>query len=244
MIYNELQDIENRYDIKILFSCESGSRAWGFPSPDSDYDIRFVYVHSKEYYLSVFKKADHIGLPINNELDIYGWDLSKVLQLMGKSNTTPFEWLQSPIFYKEDSLFQKELWNLCQSYFCARTNTHHYLGIARGAMESMDGNHIKIKKLFYILRPLLSALWCVEKQTIAPMTIFPLMKLLPEDLSRKVNDLIELKSAAEEGYMIEVDASLQQWMNETYRYCTEKSGLLDKKIFDLSLADHFFRRVI
>ena len=243
-IQQKLTEIEKTHGIKILYSCESGSRAWGFPSPDSDYDVRFIYTRSFEDYLTIQPKKDHLSFPINDELDIYGWDISKVLQLITKSNTTPFEWLQSPVVYKEDAIFKNELWMLCQSYFCPRSNIHHYLGIARGAMETMDGKDIKIKKLFYVLRPILAGLWCVEKNTIAPMSIFPLMDLLTDDLRKKVLSLIELKSTANESYLIEIDKDIKTWIDETFNYCMKTSQQLTKKGFDGKIADEFFRKTI
>lgn len=243
-IQQKLTEIEKTHGIKILYSCESGSRAWGFPSPDSDYDVRFIYSLAIEEYLTIQPKKDHLSFPINDELDIYGWDISKVLQLITKSNTTPFEWLQSPVIYKEDTIFKNELWTLCQNYFCPRSNIHHYLGIARGAMETMDGKDIKIKKLFYVLRPILAALWCAERNTIAPMSIFPLMDLLSDDLRRKVLSLINLKSTASEGYLIEIDQDIKTWIDRIFDYCMEASQQLIKKDFDTKIADEFFRKTI
>lgn len=244
IIQDKLTEIEKEYGIKIHYSCESGSRAWGFPSPDSDYDVRFIYVRQFHDYLTIQPKKDHLSFPINDELDIYGWDISKVLQLITKSNTTPFEWLQSPVIYKEDKVFKEELWELCKSYFCPRSNTHHYLGIACGAMETMDGEDIKIKKLFYVLRPLLAALWCAEKNTIAPMSIFPLMDLLSGDLREKVLSLIDLKSIASESYLMKIDADLRKWIDITFDYCMEASNKMERKSFDKEEADIFFRKTI
>ncbi|MBB4038118.1 hypothetical protein GGR21_004047 [Dysgonomonas hofstadii] len=243
-IQQKLTEIEKACGIKILYSCESGSRAWGFPSPDSDYDVRFIYTRQLEDYLTIQSKKDHLSFPINNELDIYGWDISKVLQLITKSNTTPFEWLQSPVIYKEDTTFKDEVWTLCKSYFCPRSNIHHYLGIARGAMETMNGKDIKIKKLFYVLRPTLAALWCAEKNTISPMNIFLLMDLLTDDLRKKVLSLIELKSTANESYLIEIDQDIKTWIDRTFDYCMEASQQLTKKDFDRKIADEFFRKTI
>lgn len=243
-IQQKLTEIEKNYGIIILYSCESGSRAWGFPSPDSDYDVRFIYTRSLNDYLTIHPKKDHLSFPINDELDIYGWDISKVLQLITKSNTTPFEWLQSPVVYREDAIFKDDLWTLCQSYFCARSNIHHYLGIARGAMETMGGENIKIKKLFYVLRPILAALWCAEKNTIAPMSIFPLMDLLTDDLRKKVLFLIELKLTANESYLIEIDQDIKTWIDETFDCCMKASLQLTKRDFDPKIADEFFRKTI
>jgi len=244
IIEKKLQQIEKEYGIEILYSCESGSRAWGFPSPDSDYDVRFIYKQSLDKYLTIRPRKDHLSFPINDELDIYGWDISKVLQLITKSNTTPFEWLQSPIIYREDKKFKDDLWQFCQSYFCPRSNIHHYLGVAKGAMETMQGKEIKIKKLFYVLRPILAALWCAEKNTIAAMSIYPLMDLLSDDLREKVLSLIDLKSTAIESYLIKIDADLREWIDSTYNYCLTSSQEMQRDSVDKEKADLFFRKMI
>lgn len=243
-IQQKLIEIKKQHRIKILYSCESGSRAWGFPSPDSDYDVRFIYSRPIEEYLTIQPKKDHLSFPINDELDIYGWDISKVLQLISRSNTTPFEWLQSPVIYREDKTFKEELWKLCQSYFCPRSNIHHYLGVAKGATETMQGEEIRIKKLFYVLRPMLAAIWCAERDTIAPMSIFPLMDMLSKNLQEKVLSLIELKSTAAEGYLIKIDDDIKVWIDKTFEYCMEASQKIERKTFDIKKADEFFRKMI
>lgn len=244
IIQQKLIEIEAAYSIEILYSCESGSRAWGFPSPDSDYDIRFIYARRMEDYLTIKPVKDHVSFPIDEVWDIYGWDISKVLRLITQSNTTPFEWLQSPIVYKGKGTFRDELWQLCPDYFCPRRNIHHYLGIARGAMETREDGEIKIKKLFYVLRSLLAAMWSAKCNAIAPMSIFTLMELLPDDLRKKVLSLIELKSAAEEGCLIEIDRDIKWWIDEAFDYCAEASRQLDRKLFDTREADKLFRKMI
>ncbi|RYE38253.1 MAG: nucleotidyltransferase domain-containing protein, partial [Sphingobacteriales bacterium] len=110
IIKERLIEIATDNQLKILYSLESGSRGWQFASPDSDYDVRFIYIKPLNYYLSVANHPDQISFAITDELDIYGWDLRKVLQLIRKSNTTPFEWLQSPIIYEDVPGFRDELW--------------------------------------------------------------------------------------------------------------------------------------
>ena len=244
-IINRLAEIERSNHIKILFACESGSRGWEFPSPDSDFDVRFIYVRPLNFYLSVQDKDDQLGFPINDELDIYGWDIKKVLKLIRKSNTTPFEWLQSPIIYGEQDHFKEELWTLCQSYFYRKTNINHYLGIAHSALETVvNSDEIKIKKLFYVLRPLLSAKWCLEKNAIAPMTIGPLLNLMPEHLQKLVKDLITQKSTAAEGYIIKIHPELSNYIDEEFKNCTEGAKDLPKESFDSEMLDIFFRKTI
>lgn len=243
-IQEKLKHIEQEHKLKILYACESGSRAWGFPSPDSDYDVRFIYAKSADSYLSIHNEKDFMDFPLGSELDINGWDLKKTLELIYKSNSVPFEWVQSPIVYYRDKSFADELWTLCQSYFCPRTNIHHYLGIARGAMESLKGDEIGIKKLFYVLRPLLSALWCLENRSIAPMNIFSLVDLMPKELEQKVLSLIELKATAKERFAIQLDDSLKLWIDKTFEKCIREAKDIEKQYFEMDQLNVFFRKTI
>lgn len=244
-IQNKLLKIEKEHRIKILYACESGSRGWEFPSPDSDYDVRFIYIRTLHEYLSISQRDDHLSFPINDELDIYGWDVSKVLKLIRKSNTTPFEWAQSPIIYMEERGFKEELLEICNHYFNQRSNAHHYLGIARGAMETMNAEGaIKIKKLFYVLRPLLAAKWCLDRNTIAPMSIMPLMNLLPHEMKKALEELILQKSAAPEGFMITPDRAWIDWIKTTEQLCMQASDNLERNQFGSEPLDEFFRKTI
>ena len=119
LILSELNRIEQDYHVQILFACESGSRAWGFPSSDSDYDVRFVYIRPTDWYLAidVERKRDVIELPIDDSLDISGWDLRKALQLYYKSNPPLLEWLGSPIIYQEKYTVAQQLRNLAPEFY-------------------------------------------------------------------------------------------------------------------------------
>ena len=245
IILEKLKKIESKFDVTILYAAESGSRAWGFPSPDSDYDVRFIYVRPIEYYLSVKERADMLAVPISEELDILGWDLRKVLQLMNKSNTTPFEWLQSPIVYREVDGFQADLWAICPQYFNSKSNVHHYLGIAKSSLATMENEHdIKIKKLFYVLRPLLCAKWIIEKNEIAPMNIEPLLTLLPSEILEKVENLLKIKENAKEGQLIKFDIELKTYLENEMIRCQEKVSAPRKLNFDIDVLDDFFLKII
>ncbi|MBO9199371.1 MULTISPECIES: nucleotidyltransferase domain-containing protein [Niastella] len=245
LILDKLATVEKENGIRILYACESGSRGWEFPSPDSDYDVRFIYVRPYKYYLSVMDRDYDLNFDITGDLDMYGWDVRKVLQLMRKSNTTPFEWLQSPIIYRQEPGFRTDLWTLSQAFFGQVSNIHHYLGIARGAMDTIDnGNEIKIKKLFYVLRPLLAAKWCLEKQTIAPMTIGPLMTLLPDAIKKQVSELISLKANAPEGFVIPISNELKSYIDTEYARISEASTHLKRNQFTADELDAFFVNTI
>ena len=245
IITNKLTDIAAEHGIRILFACESGSRGWQFPSPDSDYDVRFIYACPMDDYLTVTDRDEQLGFPINEELDILGWDIRKVLRLIRKSNTTPFEWLQSPIVYMQQPGFRDELWTLCGQYFDRRSNTHHYLGMVRAALDTVvNNNEITIKKLFYVLRPLLAAKWCVERNSIAPMSIRPLMRLMPENLQQLTDNLIAQKSEAPEGYIIKIEPELKKYIDREYETCMQASADIPKGMFETEQLDVFFRRMI
>ena len=246
IIINKLTEIAVKYDVHIPFACESGSRGWQFPSPDSDYDIRFIYVRPLDDYLSVAERNnDQIGFLTFDDLDICGWDIRKVLQLIRKSNTTPFEWLQSPIVYMQQPGFRDELWALCEQNFNPRFNIHHYLGIARSALDTaVNRDEIKIKKLFYVLRPLLSAKWCMEKNCIAPMSIRPLMSLMPENLQQLTDELIALKSTVPESFIVKIQPELQQFIDCEFETCAQAVSEIPKTSFEIEPLNAFFRRII
>lgn len=163
VILSKLKEIEETNNIKILYAVESGSRGWGFASSDSDYDVRFIYVHPIDWYLSVEDKKDFIEVPINDLLDINGWDIKKALLQYKKSNPTLLEWLSSPIIYMENYSAAQNLRNLLPAYFSSVPTIYHYLHIARNKYaEIMSTDQVKIKRYFYILRPLLACMW-IEK---------------------------------------------------------------------------------
>lgn len=152
-IQAQLRSIEEKNNVKILYAVESGSRGWGFESKDSDFDVRFIYVHPIEWYLSVFEGSDIIEIPIDEVLDINGWDIKKALKLMYKSNAPLLEWLSSPIIYKQNQEFIKELKHLAEKYFSSISVTYHYINLAKKSFDGLEGlNKIKIKKLFYVIR--------------------------------------------------------------------------------------------
>ena len=129
-IMMELRNIEETQNVRILMAVESGSRAWGFASPDSDYDVRFLYVRPEKEYLKLEKIRDVIEWKLDEVLDINGWDLTKALRLICKSNPTIFEWFSSPIVYQDTEEFQ-QMKQLLPMYFSPRSSANHYLSMAR-----------------------------------------------------------------------------------------------------------------
>ncbi len=151
IIINNLKAIESKENIKILYACESGSRAWGFPSKDSDYDVRFIYLKDTNWYLKVNYKyqRDVIELPIHDLLDINGWDLRKALGLLRKSNPALLEWFNSPIVYYKEKDFTQMFQSLIQEYYSPKACFYHYSHMAKGNnREYLQGDEVKIKKYF------------------------------------------------------------------------------------------------
>ncbi|MFD2330169.1 nucleotidyltransferase domain-containing protein [Cohnella sp. GCM10020058] len=201
-ISNQLERLEREENVRILYACESGSRAWGFPSQDSDYDVRFVYVREPDWYLSIYDKRDVIERPISDQLDISGWDLRKALNLYRKSNPPLLEWLQSPIRYAERYTVAEQLRAISPLTFSPKSCMYHYLNMARGNYRTyLQGDRVKIKKYFYVLRPVLACEWIERYGDMPPMAFDVLAdRLLPRDgeLWRTVQQLLARKKAGDE----------------------------------------------
>jgi len=196
-----LERIEPEHNVTILYACESGSRAWGFASPDSDYDVRFIYVHRPAWYMTVHPGRDVIELPINGDLDINGWELRKALGLMLKSNPVLSEWLNSPIVYKRVDPYVTDLRNLAQNYFQPHTGYHHYLSMARKTFhDHLRGDCVRYKKYFYALRPLLAAQWIGEGRGTPPMNFLTLLNAtnMSPLLKEAIDRLLEIKMQSSE----------------------------------------------
>ncbi len=248
-MFQEIQDkligIEEKYNVRILYACESGSRAWGFPSTDSDYDVRFIYSLSKEQYLSIEEKKDTIDIPVNEVLDINGWDFRKSLRLFCNSNAPLYEWLQSPIIYKQDDSFLKDLKGLMPEYFSLRKGMHHYLGMAKNAWSELQGDEVRIKKYFYCLRPLLAARWIVDKQELPPMEFALLRNQIKDEAWQKaIDELLTIKAQATEKTTIQPVAVLNAFIEEQMEFCEQQVPLTNKENIDIEPLNVLFRNFI
>jgi predicted nucleotidyltransferase len=197
-IKQALHQIANEEQVRIVYACESGSRAWGFPSEDSDYDVRFLYVRPRDWYLSIDleTRPDVIELPITDDLDVSGWDIRKALQLLRKSNPPLLEWLTSPIVYLEVTDIADQLRSLVPECYSPIACGHHYLHMAQGNYrEYLRNDPVWIKKYFYVLRPLLAIKWIEQKNSVMPMEFGKLVEALIEDdrLKEEINGLLERK---------------------------------------------------
>ncbi|MFM7429016.1 MAG: DNA polymerase beta superfamily protein [Flammeovirgaceae bacterium] len=223
IIQQKFSSLQKDNEVNILYVCESGSRAWGFASPDSDYDVRFIYVHPKDFYLGIDEQRDVIELPINEVLDINGWELRKALRLLRKSNAPVFEWLQSPIIYQADAVFQSDVQQLMKEYFSPRSMLHHYLSMAGNVIKNeLSSDEVKLKKYFYALRPLLASCWIVDRKEIPPMEFGKLRILLDSSLNTLVDELLTQKAQVNEKFLIQPIPELQHWLTEQLQYCEQQ----------------------
>ena len=198
IIKQNLAEIEQKENIKILHCVESGSRAWGFSSPDSDYDVRFIYVRPQEYYLRLDKTRDVIEWQLDDVLDINGWDLQKMLRLLHGSNPTVFEWKNSPIVYKTSKEWGN-ISNVIDDFFNVKSGIYHYLSMAKtNYRDYLKGDIVRLKKYFYVLRPLLACEYIRDNQKSPPMLFEELLCYLEGEVKDEVLKLLELKMNSSE----------------------------------------------
>jgi predicted nucleotidyltransferase len=197
-----LAQVETERNVRVLFACESGSRAWGFASRDSDYDVRFLYVHPRDWYLSVERGRDVIERPLAQDLDVSGWDLRKALGLLRKSNPPLLEWLQSPVVYRADAVIAAEFGALAAQFYSPRRCFAHYLHMAFGNWRSYlrGREQVSLKKYLYVFRPLLACRWIERGLGQPPMLFAQLVeRVLDEpEVRRAVHELVGRKQAGEE----------------------------------------------
>ena len=245
-IIEHIAQLEKEQGITILFAAESGSRAWGCPSPDSDYDVRIIFKRPKADYLLLDEKPDTINYFHGELLDINGWDIRKTLKLMRKSNVTPFEWLQSPIIYMEKEGFKSDMLDLCKKYFQARHSINHYKGIAKNSFLSNDaGDEIKLKKLFYVLRPLMAAKWIISKNELPPMDLPQLMQIIEDKaISNHITELLKIKSTVNEDYVHKIDKQILDYIESEFKIINENTFEEKKVVVDSDLLNIKFIEII
>jgi predicted nucleotidyltransferase len=202
MIECRLAEIEATHSVRLLFAVESGSRAWGFPSPDSDYDVRFVYARPLDWYLSLAPGRDVIEYPIADDLDIGGWDIRKALTLLLKPNPVLLEWLSSPVRYRWSDALCAQLMVFANQTAYGAACLYHYRNLAKQQWQKHVGDRAQVnyKKYFYILRPALAIHWLRSAPGTPPMNLQALvagLSLSPE-LVAEIDTLLVLKSQAKE----------------------------------------------
>ena len=206
-IQGRIKQAEAEHDVRVLYAVESGSRAWGFASQNSDYDVRFIYVRPKNWYLSVDleQKRDVIEYEITDEIDLNGWDLKKTLQLFAKSNPAIIEWLQSPVIYLENGAFAAEARALLQDMYSIEKGIYHYKNMAtRNYLNYLKDGIVPLKKYFYALRPLLAIRWIERHRAPAPIEFGKLRQLIPvgSNLEAEIAKLLARRQNSREQELI------------------------------------------
>lgn len=241
-IKNKLGEIEQKENIKIIHCVESGSRAWGFASPDSDFDVRFIYVRPVSDYLRLEKTRDVIEWELNDVYDINGWDIKKTLELLHKSNPTLFEWNSSPLVYKTTPEWEK-VRTVINDSFMSKAGMFHYLSTAKSNnREFLQSREVKLKKYFYVLRPILACKWILDRGTPPPMLFSELMDAeLEAEMRPAVEKLLEAKMNTPEigkGKRIDV---LNEYIDVQLEELKHKADIMDgEKPIDWQRLDEVF----
>jgi predicted nucleotidyltransferase len=202
-ILQRIRAAEEAHGVRVLLAIESGSRAWGFESPNSDYDARFIYAHPRDWYLSVGleEQRDVIEYPIVDDIDLNGWDVRKALRLFWKSNPAFVEWVQSPIIYAERGDFAAQARALMPDVYSCERGVHHYRSMAKTNFRGyLKSDLVPLKKYFYVLRPLLAVRWLERYECAAPIEFDKLLHLIEGqgDLVADIESLLQRKRAAPE----------------------------------------------
>ena len=209
-----LEKIEKEREVYIPFACESGSRAWGFASPDSDYDVRFLYTKPLEWYLSVSEKRDTITI-MDGDFDAVGWELRKSLQLLKKSNVPAIEHLFSPILYLGETDLVTELRDIASECFSPIACMFHYLSMSKKYEEKLTEEMVKLKSLFYALRTALAGKWILEHKTMPPVVFSKMLSLVSDDIVDEIRNLMEIKSRNDESYLHTRNEKVIRFVSET-----------------------------
>ncbi len=221
-IHQRLKAVEREHNLRVVFACESGSRAWGFASNDSDFDVRFIFVRPVEAYLKLRPPSDAFDLQGNDDFDLAGWDIRKTAELMRKSNSPLLEWLDSPIIYERDEAVSARLIELRDRYFDPKKSVYHYLSLAGGIFgKYLDGNPQPVrKKYLYAIRPL-ACIRYIEQHGCQPPTRFESVLEgidLEGEVRNAIGQLVADKKASREIGVGASDPILNNWITTTLKH--------------------------
>ena len=247
LVRMKIKEIEEKENIRVLHVIESGSRAWGFASPDSDYDVRFIYVRDKDFYLSLRDTKDFIDWELNEVLDINGWDLKKALQHFHKSNATLFEWSNSPVVYYTTDAWKKLYDEAASRYFACKSSMYHYYGTAnKNYHEYLMKDFVKYKKYFYVLRPILACKWIEEKKCPPPVLFDELVaSVLEEDMKQVIAGLLAKKVQMSESDKAPKIKKVNRYIEEKLAYYKALlEGMEDDRNPDWEPLEKVFRDIV
>jgi predicted nucleotidyltransferase len=247
-IIKELKRLEREFEVKICYAVEAGSRAWGTSSKDSDYDVRFIYVHKKDWYLSIDQKRDVIEQPINEQLDLSGWDLRKALQLFRKSNPSLLEWLHSNIVYSQAFSLLEKMKQLENQVFQPKASLFHYLKMAKTNYRvCLQTEPINSKCYLNVIRPILVCKWIEKQNRFPPNDIHSLLGnvIVEEEIKRVILTLIERKVNRGDNQKQLNISIIQNFIEEEIQYLEDYSKDIEapKQEFTATLNE-LFRHVL
>lgn len=223
VIQQHLKEVEQEHEVKVLLAVESGSRAWGIESENSDWDVRLVYMHRPQWYLSVERKRDVIECMYEDKIDLVGWDLKKALGLLRSSNPSLLEWLHSPIVYMKDSDFMKAMEGVADRFFNPSKMMYHYHRIYfTHNTRYLQRENCRLKVFFYYLRGILGCRWIEQHQTLPPIPFKDLVEgTVPEaEMRAKIDELVILKKSGSEKDTSVIDTELLKYTQHWAEYYT------------------------
>ena len=244
-IKEKLVEIEQVENVQIILAAESGSRAWGFASPDSDYDVRFIYIRKPEDYIRLNPVRDVIEWQLDDVYDVSGWDLQKALRLLHESNPALHEWCTSPIVYREDERADA-LRELSKECFIPKKSLYHYLSMAKGTYNThLSGDEVRLKKYFYSLRPVLAAKWVIEKGTMPPIIFDELVSAeLDPDMVPLVEELVRVKRETPELGNGAKIPELNEYLLEQIEMIQAAADSAENRKNDWDKLEEFFRSMV
>ncbi len=252
-VSKRINALESQHNISVLLAIESGSRAWGFASTDSDYDVRMIYLHKPEWYWSIedefidVESRGAINIPINDDLDIAGWDLKKTLGLLYKSNPPLFEWLRSPIVYQRDQGIADDLLKLSERFYSQKSSVYHYLHMAQGNFRQylVNREEVKRKKYLYVVRPILACRWIEQFQTFPPMEIDKtLVTISDHPVKSAIIRLISEKKAGAELGLGPADKDLETFLADEIERLNKSVANLPNHKREMAELNTYFRTTL
>ncbi|MGI9241140.1 MAG: nucleotidyltransferase domain-containing protein [Verrucomicrobiales bacterium] len=246
-IQSRLGQLSRERGIRILYACESGSRAWGFASPDSDYDVRFIYAHEPDWYVSIDRRDETIELPPEGDLDLVGWDLRKAVRLFAKSNGALVEWLHSPAVYLEATEITSVWRSLVPDAISPKSLACHYLGQCRRIwLGLLQSDQVRAKHYLYSLRSLLAANFVLRRRTVAPVRFDALVDAsdLPNPVRQAIRELVGAKSAAPETFELAPIPLLHRFIGFELSHLEQVARGMRGTRAERGLLDEFLRDAI
>ena len=251
-IMQKLKTFEKLHNVRIILAIESGSRAWGFPSSDSDYDVRFIYIRHPHDYLSISPQRDVLETDIIHDtqlgvpFDLNGWDARKALQLALKSNPVLIEWLQSPILYIKNEILVTDLMQYTQKTADLEHIKKHYYKLMNVVWENIKKQKtVKIKHYCYALRPALAFKWINNHNSLAPMDIFSLYTGLKSyiNFEHDLAKLITLKATTKELDTIARNEKIDAFIESIACLSVDQSYKTTNEIYRTE-GDQLFRNML